>query len=396
MSLIDEIRVFHDEFTQIRRDLHAHPEPAFQETRTAKIITELLAAWGLEVHTGVGQTGVVGVLRGSAGKSRHAIGLRADMDALPMQEKTGLAHASTVPGAMHGCGHDGHTTILLYAAKWLSQHRDFAGTVNFIFQPAEELPPGGAKAMLDDGLFERFPCDEIYGLHNRPGLPLGHIGLTAGVSSASSNSFEITLKGVGGHAAMPHKTVDPVVIGAEVVLALQTLISRHKNPDTAAVLSVTQFHAGDAYNVIPDEAVLKGTMRTFDMQLIDDIEAGMRCMVEMLPAMHGGSGVLSFERGYPVLLNHEPQRQFVIAVAETLFGKDHVDTHFPRRSGSEDFAYYLQKVPGCFAQLGIGNNTDGGQGVREVHHPCYDFNDEALPYGAAFWVSLVQAFFARK
>ena len=311
MSLIDEIRVFHDEFTQIRRDLHAHPESAFQETRTAKIIAELLATWGLEVHTGVGQTGVVGVLRGSAGKGRRAIGLRADMDALPMQEKTGLAHASTVHGAMHGCGHDGHTTILLYAAKWLSQHRDFAGTVNFIFQPAEELPPGGAKAMLDDGLFERFPCDEIYGLHNRPGLPLGHIGLTAGASSASSNSFEITLKGVGGHAAMPHKTVDPVVIGAEVVLALQTLISRHKNPDTAAVLSVTQFHAGDAYNVIPDEAVLKGTMRTFDMQLIDDIEAGMRCMVEMLPAMHGGSGTLNFERGYPVLLNHEPQLSLI-------------------------------------------------------------------------------------
>lgn len=399
MSLMDDIRVYHDEFIQIRRDIHAHPELAFHEGRTTELIAGLLTQWGIEVHIGVGgSTGVVGVLHGTGvakGRGKRAVGIRADIDALPMAEKTQLPYASEVEGCMHACGHDGHTAVLLYAAKFLSLHRDFAGTVNFIFQPAEELPPGGAIAMINGGLFERFPCDEIYGLHNRPGMVVGDVGFTKGASAASSSSFDIVIKGVGGHGAMPHKTVDPIVIAAQMIGALQTVISRHRNPDASAVLSVTQVHAGDAYNVIPDKAILRGTVRTFDMQTLAEIKALMEQIVTTLPQMHGGSGELNFMYGYPALVNHEEQRQFAIGVAQGLLGVEHVDTEFPRRSGSEDFAYYLQKVPGCFLQLGSLKVGEDSQDVCELHNPHYDFNDEALPVGAAYWVALVRAFFDR-
>ena len=400
MSLIDEIKASHAEFTRIRRDIHAHPELSYEEIRTSDLVASLLTQWGIEVHRGLGKTGLVGVLRGTAGSSKRAIGIRADMDALPMPEHNRFAHVSTIPGRMHGCGHDGHTAILLTAAHYLSKHRDFDGTINFIFQPAEE-GGAGAKAMMDDGLFERFPCDEIYGLHNRPAFPTGHFGFRKGVAMASASEFEIVIKGVGGHAAMPHKTVDPVVIAAEMIMALQTVVSRHKHPDEAVVLSVTQVHAGDAFNVIPDQAVLRGTVRTFNMQALDDTENAMRRMVETLPKIHGGSGELKFDRGYPALSNWDGPTDFAASVAEEVFGKDRVQRDFPRRSGGEDFAFYLQKIPGCYLFLGNGSGEHldyhyEGMGPCEVHNPNYDFNDALLPIGAIYWVRLAQAFFARK
>ncbi|MGL4667059.1 MAG: amidohydrolase, partial [Saezia sp.] len=253
MSILSEIKAMEAEFITLRRDIHAHPELAFQETRTSNLIAEHLKQWGLEVHTGIGKTGVVGVLHGSrdAGGRKRAMGIRADIDALPMEEKNELPYASTTKGCMHACGHDGHVAILLCAAKYLAQHRDFEGVVNFIFQPAEEAPPGGAKAMIEDGFFERFPCDEIYALHNRPGLEVGRVAFTRGAGFASSNSFTINIKGKGGHAASPQNTVDPIIIAAEMVMALQTVISRHKDPDEGALLSVTQVHAGSTDNIIP-------------------------------------------------------------------------------------------------------------------------------------------------
>ena len=266
--------------TALRRDIHAHPELAFQETRTSDLVAGRLAAYGLEVHRGLGKTGVVGVLRGHKGGQGRAIGLRADMDALPMPEHNRFAHASRHPGRMHGCGHDGHTAMLLGAAQYLARRRDFEGTVNFIFQPAEEGGNAGARAMMQDGLFERFPCDEVYGMHNMPGSPVGTFSFRKGAMMASSNRFDIIVRGVGGHAAMPQKAVDPIVIAAEMVGVLQTLISRSKSPIDTAVLSVTQMHAGDAYNVIPDEAVLRGTVRTFSTEVLDLLEARMRQVAE--------------------------------------------------------------------------------------------------------------------
>ena len=273
MSLIAEIEATHDEFTALRRDIHAHPELAFQENRTSDVVAERLASWGIEVHRGLGQTGVVGVLKGSqtkAGSKPRSIGLRADMDALPMPEHNRFAHASRNPGRMHGCGHDGHTAMLLGAAKYLAAHRDFDGIVNFIFQPAEEGGNAGAKAMMADGLFDKFPCDEIYGIHNMPGFDVGHFGFRKGPTMASSNRFDIFVRGTGGHAAQPHKSVDTIVIAAEMVGVLQTLISRHKNPIDIAVLSITQIHAGDAYNVLPGETVIRGTCDK--VRLLDLVE----------------------------------------------------------------------------------------------------------------------------
>ena len=399
MSVIKEIQQQEQVFTAIRRDIHAHPEVAYEEVRTSDLVAKLLEQWHIKVHRGFGKTGLVGVLHGAKGAGQKTIGIRADMDALPMPEYNRFAHVSTIPGRMHGCGHDGHTTILLAAAHYLSEHRDFAGTVNFIFQPAEE-GFAGAKAMMDDGLFDKFPCDEIYGLHNLPGVPTGKLAFVKGAAMASSNTFEITIKGVGGHAAMPHKTVDPIVIASEVVGALQTVISRHKNPDAGGVLSVTQFHAGDAFNVIPDEARLSGTVRTFDDKVLDDIENNMRRIVETLPQMHGGSGVLDFRRIYPTLVNWDAPLAFAMEVAGNTFGKDHVIPDFQRLSGSEDFAFFLQKVPGAYLWLGNGDGSHReaqyeGIGPCELHNPNYDFNDTLLPVGATYWVRLVEAFFRR-
>lgn len=404
MSLIAEIVSTHDEFTAIRRDIHAHPELAFQESRTSDLVAERLSSWGIEVHRGLGKTGVVGVLRGTraakAGGRPRALALRADMDALPMPEHNRFAHASKHPGRMHGCGHDGHTTILLGAAKYLAEHRDFEGTVNFIFQPAEEGGNAGARAMIEDGLFERFPSDEIYGLHNMPGFPTGQFGFRKGPTMASSNRFDIVIRGTGGHAAQPHKSVDTIVIAAEMVGVLQTLISRHKNPIDTAVLSVTQIHAGDAYNVLPDQAVIRGTVRTFSTQVLDEIEANMRRVAETLPQVHGGTGTLEFYRAYPPLVNWDAQTEFAMKVAQDHFGVENVDGNTPQHGGAEDFSFYLEKVPGTYLFVGNGggDHREGGyigMGPCELHNPNYDFNDALLPLGSTYWVRLAQAFFGR-
>jgi amidohydrolase len=400
MSLIAEIEREHESLIAMRRDIHAHPELAFQETRTSDVVAKQLEKWGIEVHRGIGKTGLVGVLRGKRGKGKRSIGLRADMDALPMPEHNKFKHASTNPGRMHACGHDGHTTMLLGAAQHLAAHRDFEGTVNLIFQPAEEGGNAGARAMIEDGLFDRFPCDEIYGMHNMPGLEAGMLAFRKGPTMASSNRFDIIVRGVGGHAAQPHKAVDSIVVAAEMIGVLQTLISRHKNPIDTAVLTVTQIHAGDAYNVIPHEAVIKGTVRTFSTEVLDAMEDNMRRVAEMLPKVHGGSGELQFVRAYPPLVNWDEQTEFATQVAIDVFGASKVELNTPPHGGAEDFSFYLEKVPGCYLFIGNGGGghreaTYHGMGPCELHNPNYDFNDALLPIGSTYWVKLVQAFFAR-
>ncbi|OZI55029.1 M20 aminoacylase family protein [Bordetella genomosp. 5] len=395
MKTIDEIERAHADLTALRRDIHAHPELAFEETRTAGLVAQRLRDLGLEVHTGIGKTGVVGVLR--AGSGTKTIGLRADMDALPMPEHNRFEHRSTIPGRMHGCGHDGHTTILLGAAEYLSRHRNFDGTINFIFQPAEEGGNAGARAMIEDGLFDRFPCDAIYGLHNMPGMPVNQFGFRAGPMMASSNRWDIIIKGVGGHAAQPHGAVDPIVVAADMVHALQTVISRSRDPLDAAVLSITQIHAGDAYNVIPGEAVLRGTVRTYTTAALDKIEADMRRIVTTLPQVYGGSGELQFVRAYPPLVNWAEQTAFATEVARAAFGDEHVNTDIPQFMGAEDFSFYLEKVPGCYLFLGNGDGDHRlqsyhGMGPCQLHNPNYDFNDALLPVGATYWVKLVEAY----
>jgi amidohydrolase len=400
MSLIAEIEREHESLIAVRRDIHAHPELAFQETRTSDVVARQLEKWGIEVHRGIGKTGLVGVLRGKKGNGTRSIGLRADMDALPMPEHNKFKHASTNPGRMHACGHDGHTTMLLGAAQHLATHRDFEGTVNLIFQPAEEGGNAGARAMIEDGLFDRFPCDEIYGMHNMPGLETGVLAFRKGPTMASSNRFDIIVRGVGGHAAQPHKAVDTIVVAAEIIGVLQTLISRHKNPIDTAVLSVTQVHAGDAYNVLPHEAVIKGTVRTFSTEVLDLMEDNMRRVAEMLPKVHGGSGELQFFRAYPPLVNWDEQTDFAAKVAADVFGVSKVELNTPPHGGAEDFSFYLEKVPGCYLFIGNGGGghreaTYHGMGPCELHNPNYDFNDALLPIGSTYWVKLVQAFFAR-
>ncbi|MFJ1300276.1 M20 aminoacylase family protein [Pseudomonadota bacterium AL_CKDN230030165-1A_HGKHYDSX7] len=395
MKTIDEIERAHADLTALRRDIHAHPELAFEETRTAGLVAQRLRDLGLEVHTGLGKTGVVGVLR--AGSGKKTIGLRADMDALPMPEHNRFEHRSTIPGRMHGCGHDGHTAILLGAAEYLSRHRNFDGTINFIFQPAEEGGNAGARAMIEDGLFDRFPCDAIYGLHNMPGMPVNQFGFRAGPMMASSNRWDIIIKGVGGHAAQPHGAVDPIVVAADMVHALQTVISRSRDPLDAAVLSITQIHAGDAYNVIPGEAVLRGTVRTYTTTALDKIESDMRRIATTLPQVYGGSGELQFVRAYPPLVNWAEQTAFATEVARAAFGDEHVNTEIPQFMGAEDFSFYLEKVPGCYLFLGNGDGDHRlqsyhGMGPCQLHNPNYDFNDALLPVGATYWVKLVEAY----
>jgi hippurate hydrolase len=399
MKTLEEIERAHGELTAIRRDIHAHPELAFEETRTSTLVAAKLREWGLEVHTGIGKTGVVGVLRNGSGKK--SIGLRADMDALPMPEDNRFDHKSTILGRMHGCGHDGHTTMLLGAAQYMAKHRNFDGTVNFIFQPAEENGNAGARAMIQDGLFDKFPCDAIFGIHNMPGMPANQFGVRPGPSMASSNRFDIKVHGVGGHAAQPHKTVDPIVIAAEMVGVLQTVISRTKNPLDTAVLTITQIHAGDAYNVIPTEAVIRGTVRTYTTQVLDTIEDAIRRVATTLPQVYGGSGELNFIRAYPPLVNWDKEAEFAASVAEEAFGKDAVDRTIPPFMGAEDFSFYLEKVPGCYLFLGNGGGEHRlapyhGMGPCGLHNPNYDFNDALLPVGATYWVKLVETFLGKK
>ncbi len=381
MSPIDRIAADLDALTAIRRDFHAHPELGFEEVRTSGIVAEKLASWGIEVHRGIGRTGVVGVLTGR-GTSTRRIGLRADMDALPIEEATNLPYRSTVPGTMHACGHDGHTTMLLGAAKYLAETRDFDGTAVFIFQPAEE-GLGGARAMLADGLFSRFPCDEVYGLHNNPGGRFGELSVRTGAAMAAADFFDIRIVGRGAHGAQPHRGVDPVVVQAALVQALQTIVSRNADPLQSAVLSITQVHAGAAYNVIPEEAHLAGTIRTFDDGIRALVAQRMREIAAGIAATFGAEIVVDIRNIFSVLRNSEAQTRAAAEIATELFGAAKVDTAPEPKMGSEDFADMLLAVPGTYAWL------DGKAGAA-VHNASYDFDDAIIPLGAAYLARLVE------
>ena len=382
-SPIDHIRQWLPEFTALRRDIHAHPETGFEEQRTSDLVAERLRGWGIEVHRGIGRTGLVGVLRNGNGRR---IGLRADMDALDMPEENGFAHASRMPGKMHGCGHDGHTTMLLAAARYLAETKRFDGTVHFIFQPAEE-GQGGAQAMIADGLFERFPCDAVYGLHNRPGLPVGRYGLRAGAMMAGAAFFDIHIHGRGGHGARPESTVDPVVCGAALVAALQSVVARNVRPQETAVLSVTRFTAGAAYNVIPERVVLGGTVRAFAVATMRLVEERMRALAQSIAAGFGATAELDFREITVPVVNTEAEARLIGDAAAALVGEAHVERGWPAVMGSEDFSYMLQECPGAYILVGNGTGEAGG---CEVHNPRYDFNDAAIPYGGGVLAAAVE------
>jgi len=383
MKIIPLIQDGHGQMQAWRRDTHAHPELGFEETRTAALVAEQLAAFGIEVHRGVGRTGVVGVLRnGSSGRS---VGLRADMDALPVEEANHFEHRSRHAGRMHACGHDGHTAMLLGAARYLAATRRFDGTVNFIFQPAEE-GLGGARAMLEDGLFERFPCDSLFGMHNRPKLAVGRFSVHRGPMMAGGAFFDIDITGVGAHGARPESSVDPLMVGVQIASTLQTIVSRNIRPVDTAVLSVTQFHAGDAYNVIPQTSRLSGTVRAFSHETMRLIEANMRRVARGVAESMGASASVDFRVNFAPLINNLEQADFAIAVCRDLVGAAQVVTDAPLIMASEDFSYMLEKVPGCFINIGNGDV----EGSCEVHNPGYDFNDAALPLGASFFANVVE------
>jgi hippurate hydrolase len=385
MSVIDRIAGFQADLVEIRRDLHAHPETAFEERRTADVVAARLAALGVEVHRGLARTGVVGVLR--AGSGRRAIGLRADMDALHVAELNDFGHRSLHAGKMHACGHDGHTAMLLGAARYLAETRHFDGTVYFIFQPAEESE-GGGEVMVREGLFEQFPADVVFGMHNWPGVPVGQFQLRAGPMMAGTNRFEITVTGRGGHAAMPHQSIDPVVAGSALVQALQTLTSRNLSPLDSAVVTVTQFHGGNAWNVIPSEVVIRGTTRAFTPETQDLLEDGMRRICDGVTAAHGCEVALRYERNYPPLVNSGREAQVAREVLEGLVGAENVNWDCAPTMAGEDFAFMLQARPGCFVFIGNGP----GQGGCMLHNPRYDFNDAILPLGASYWARLVERY----
>ena len=386
MALIDEIEQMTQEMTEWRRDIHAHPELGFEEHRTADFVAEKLEQFGIQVHRGVGKTGVVGVLR--VGNEPTTVGLRADMDALPIFEANTFAHRSTRDGTMHACGHDGHTTMLLGAARYLSQSRDFRGQVNFIFQPAEE-GIGGARAMIEDGLFERFPCDTLFAMHNAPGMPVGQFGASAGTITAAGAFFDIDIVGTGAHGAHPHHSVDPVVIGAQLVSAMQSVVSRSIKPSDTGVVSITQFHAGDAYNVIPASARLSGTVRTFSKKVMARIEERVAELATGIAAGFGAEARIDFRTVFHPVVNDEAATSVAGQVCDELVGADNVRRNLPPGTGSEDFSFMLEEVPGCY--LLIGNGTSGADGVAHpVHHPGYDFNDAALGYGASFFARVVE------
>ena len=373
----------HADMKAWRHDLHAHPETAFEEVRTSAFVADRLAAFGLDVHRGIGRTGVVGTLR--VGGGSRAIGLRADMDALHIHEKNEFAHRSRHEGRMHACGHDGHTTMLLGAARHLAESRRFDGTVHFIFQPAEENE-GGGRAMVEDGLFERFPCDAVYGLHNWPGIPTGEFAVMPGPMMASFDSFEIVVTGRGTHAAMPHLGVDPIVAASALVQALQTIPSRTVSPVDAAVVSVTQFHAGDTWNVIPAEVTLRGTTRAFRPDVQDAIQAGVARVLAGIDAAYGTTSTLRYERRYPPTINTPEEAGRAAKAMRRLVGDANVHTALQPTMGAEDFAFMLQRKPGAYAWIGNGPSEGG----CVLHNPRYDFNDDILPLGAAYWVTLVE------
>ena len=379
------------ELQQIRRDLHAHPELCYEEQRTSDIVAARLAQWGIPVLRGLGLTGVVGIIRN--GTSQRVIGPRADMDALPMQEINTFPHASRHPGKMHACGHDGHTAMLLGAAQQLAHKRDFDGTVYVIFQPAEE-GGAGARRMIADGLFEQCPMDAIYGMHNWPGAAAGTLSVVAGPMMASSNEFHVVVKGRGAHAAQPHKGIDPVMIAVQIAQSWQTIITREKSPLDTAVLSITQIHAGSATNVIPDEAMLVGTVRTFTTPVLDLIESRMRAVAEHTAAGFGAQVQFDFKRNYPPLVNHPQETAFALEVMRAVVGAGMVDADVEPTMGAEDFAFFLREKPGCYVFIGNGDgeHREGGHGLGPcvLHNGSYDFNDDLLPIGASFWVKLAE------
>ena len=384
MPVNPRIVAFHEDLIVWRRDFHAHPELGFAEHRTSAIVAEKLASWGIAVERGLAGTGLVGTLR--AGSSTRAIGLRADMDALPMTEANRFGHASTAAGRMHGCGHDGHTTMLLGAARYLAETRNFDGIVRFIFQPAEE-GGGGAKVMLDEGLFERHPVDAVYGLHNDPTLPFGQGSVVAGPVQAASDRFHIDLTGRGGHAARPHLAIDPVLIGAHIVLALQSIASRRVDPLDSVVVSLTQFHAGEADNVIPQTARLTGTVRTLQPKTQDAVEALLTSIAASTAAAHGAHAEVHYERRYPPTVNHAAEAERAALALGQVIGPEQVIRQRPPSMGGEDFSFLLLARPGCFIKLG---QAAGERGAVPLHHPNYDFHDDLLPVGASFFAALVE------
>jgi hippurate hydrolase len=390
MPVINRIAADAEHLTEWRRDLHMHPEIGLEEHRTSQVVADKLASWGIEVTRGLAGTGLVGTLR--HGTSSRSIGIRADMDALPMQEMNEFEHKSQNPGRMHACGHDGHTTMLLGAAKYLAETRNFDGTVHFIFQPAEENA-GGGRIMVEEGLFQRFPCDMVFGAHNDTSLPVGTMTAVAGSVSAASDRFIITIAAKGGHAARPHTTIDPVVIGSHIVLALQSIVSRRTDPLASAVVSITQFHAGSAHNVIPDTAMLSGTVRTLKPEVQDEVQRLLPLIAETTALAHGAVATIDYRRGYPPVVNAAEPTERAATAAARLLGADKVIRERPPGMGGEDFSYMAQAVPGCFVRIG---QADGARGSTAVHHPKYDFNDAILPIGASFWAGLVEQELARK
>lgn len=392
MKLADAIVGWAPEIVAIRRDLHTHPELAYEEVRTADVVAQKLESWGIPVHRGLGITGVVGTIEGKSQNGR-AVGLRADMDALPMQEANTFGHASKHEGKMHACGHDGHTAMLLAAARYLAEHRDFEGTVYVIFQPAEE-GHGGAKAMIDDGLFSLFPMDAVFGMHNWPGMAEGSFGVVAGPVMASSNTFHIRLEGKGAHGAMPHLGVDPVMAAVQLAQSLQTIITRDRNPLQPAVLSITQIHTGSADNVIPNDAIIRGTVRTFTDETLDLIETRMAEITEHTSQALNCKAEFSFQRNYPPTINHEKEADFCAQVLNGIVGAENVDRGIPPSMGAEDFAFMLREKPGCYVWIGNGlgdHRSEGhGTGPCMLHNGSYDFNDNLIPLGATYWVELAK------
>ena len=384
---VEHIRKFHAELRTIRRDIHAHPELAFQESRTSQLVADQLAAWGIEVHRGLAKTGLVGVVKGKKSSSGRAVGLRADMDCLPMHETNNIPHKSTHAGRMHACGHDGHTTMLLGAARYLAETRNFDGTAYLIFQPAEE-GGGGGKLMVEEGLFDRFPANEVYAVHNWPGLPPGQMAVRPGPVMAATDEIVITVRGKGGHAAMPHLTVDPVVVTAQVISALQTIASRNANPLDAIVVSVCSMETSQTgvFNVIPDFVKLIGTVRSFRPETRALAEARIKEIVAGIAKAMGGSAEIAYKLGYPSTINTEREAVFAAKVGERVFGKNNVFTDAEPTMGGEDFSYMLQACPGAYVFLGQG----GGPNNCFLHNPGYDFNDEVIPLGAGYLAALVE------
>jgi amidohydrolase len=383
MKILEQIQADKEILTSWRRDIHAHPEIAFEEHRTAEIVANKLIEFGIEVETGIAGTGVVGTL--SRGRGNRAIGLRADLDALPIDEANEFAHKSKNPGLMHACGHDGHTTMLLGAAKYLAEHGSFEGTVYFIFQPAEENE-GGGRAMVEAGLFDRFPMESVYGMHNIPGMPVGSFAIKPGPMMAAFDIFELIVTGQGGHAAMPHLAIDPIIIGTKIVDAYQAIVSRIIDPQEPTVLSVTQFHGGDAYNVIPNSVEIRGCTRCFSTRVQAKLEAQMKKIASDICSAYGASCTFKYERRYPPTVNSEIEAGLAGQVAADIVGSNRVNLNPKSAMGSEDFAFMLQEKPGAYIWIGNGD----GEGSCMVHNPGYDFNDDILPLGATWWVKMAE------